>query len=76
MNQVQTSLDDILRGFTETETEQVVANDELLCNIPLFKVQLIPYHDDQDDGIYCTAMNPTIPLIAVAACHNCVKVDY
>ena len=24
--------------FTETETEQVVANDELLCNIPLFKV--------------------------------------
>lgn len=34
----QSSLDEILRGFTETETEQVVVNDDLKCNVPLFMV--------------------------------------
>lgn len=35
---IQSSLDEILRGFTETETEQVVVNDDLKCNVPLFTV--------------------------------------
>lgn len=37
---IQASLDDILRGFTETETEQVIVNDDLKCNVTLFNVVL------------------------------------
>lgn len=34
----QTSLDELLQGFTESEQESTTVQDDLLCSLPLFPV--------------------------------------
>ncbi|KAK8831328.1 hypothetical protein WA577_001434 [Blastocystis sp. JDR] len=60
------SLDELLKGVAETETEgdRVVANDVLISSFPFFA----------NDSVMCSAMNPKVPLMAIASDNNCVRV--
>ena len=75
----QISMDELLRGFTETETEKVIANDNFLATFRAFPVFshlfihlfihsinfFLSY--EQTDGISCTTFNPKFPLLAMSS---------